>query len=25
VPDPEQPGQVKSHPVPEAILEKFRG
>ena len=25
VPDPEQPGKVKSHPVPEAILEKFRG
>jgi 4-hydroxybenzoyl-CoA thioesterase len=23
--DPERPGEVKSHPVPEAVLEKFRG
>ena len=22
--DPERPGEVKSHPVPEAVLEKFR-
>lgn len=23
--DPDRPGEVKSHPVPEAVLERFRG